>query len=298
MFKYNPSIKEVKEIAFNEKNQKIKCILKCETQGYSSVTYMVEYIDGKKIILQFKKEILDEDNFKQARKAIGNIVPEIKKINTNSIVYNLSYIPGITISSIIKQIDNSSFERILPKISSDIAKILAKCILPQNSFEMLEKTIIPELKACITNGDNKLLPFIQRIKDILNKLDYFDIYPLALTHGDISPTNILIDYSGNVTGLVDWEDMLKLPFGIDLSCIHWIMRDKEYKLRKNWRDIEKSFWETLFKNNSYVKKNKDRLQIIMHIGSLMLVAHDGKCMDPIRCDEQLDIELSYKIPDF
>lgn len=302
MFKYNPPIKDINLIAYNDRTEKIdiKSIFKCEVQGYSSTTYIVEYMDNYKIIIQFRRETLNKNNFLEARKILGNIVPDIKKIdsNINNIVYKFSYIPGITLSTAMRQMDCYKFEELLPKISSKLGEILAKCVLKKSSFESLNEKIIPELKSCILNRDVKLLPYMEKIKNILNSLNNFETYPLALIHGDISPTNILINTDGNITGLVDWEDMSKLPFGIDLSCIHWLIRDQNYQLRKNWKNIETLFWESLFKYNTYMKKNKKKLEIILHIGCLMLVAHNGKCMDSIRCDEQLDIELSYKIPDF
>lgn len=42
-------------------------------------------------------------------------------------------------------------------------------------------------------------------------------YPQVLTHGDLSPMNILVSpTTGRVTGIIDWAEAEVLPFGLAL----------------------------------------------------------------------------------
>jgi hypothetical protein len=43
--------------------------------------------------------------------------------------------------------------------------------------------------------------------------------PIVLVHGDLATTNILSDDDGNITGIVDWDSSLFLPFGWNLFCL-------------------------------------------------------------------------------
>ncbi len=80
--------------------------------------------------------------------------------------------------------------------------------------------------------------------------------PVVLTHGDMLPSNILVDSgSWKLTGLVDWAEAEYLPFGISLYGMDHLLGyliDGESKKFSGFvwydcvEDLRRNFWESLF----------------------------------------------------
>lgn len=58
----------------------------------------------------------------------------------------------------------------------------------------------------------------QRAQSTLNRILVVDSYPVVLNHGDLIPSNILVDKeTWEIAGLVDWAEAEYLPFG---TCLY------------------------------------------------------------------------------
>lgn len=72
-------------------------------------------------------------------------------------------------------------------------------------------------------------------------------HPQALTHGDFSVTNILVDENKfEITGIVDWSTAAIMPFGMDLDILSLTTG---FMTKDGWHDyackrlLRETFWE-------------------------------------------------------
>ncbi|KAF5849499.1 hypothetical protein GGP41_006406 [Bipolaris sorokiniana] len=118
-------------------------------------------------------------------------------------------------------------------------------------------------------------------------------YPIILNHGDLIPSNILIDESRwEMTGLVDWAEAEFLPFGTclyglehllgyyeqdSLSTISaWIYFERAAQLRE-------AFWEHLFAAAPGLKTREDEVKMMRDMGVLLWhgIAWDDGAIDRV-----------------
>jgi hypothetical protein len=64
----------------------------------------------------------------------------------------------------------------------------------------------------------------QRARLALHAAQRLEDYPVALNHGDLIPSNILVDQNTwEITGLVDWAEAEYLPFGTCLYALEHLL---------------------------------------------------------------------------
>lgn len=91
-----------------------------------------------------------------------------------------------------------------------------------------EQTVLPlctgKVGSCIMQKLQQLAQELpdnwlrERAKITLDKLRAIDDYPVVLNHGDLIPSNILVnEETWQITGLVDWAEAEYLPFG---TCLY------------------------------------------------------------------------------
>ena len=136
----------------------------------------------------------------------------------------MSFIPGFTLKSTWDGLDERNKKRICHEIWSMIAQ-WRKIQRPHN---------LAHLYQCLADGSPATTdPLLQDLEDSPRSLDsdeaiririyqrylryhgqrYADTLPDMLprskvslfTHGDVAPRNIMVDESGHVTGIIDWE---------------------------------------------------------------------------------------------
>jgi hypothetical protein len=82
--------------------------------------------------------------------------------------------------------------------------------------------MVQEKMQAAADSDDPLLVVNQthyrKMLDILRSGALNDL-PLAITNGDISPTNIIVNNNGILTGLVDWEHIEEWPLGWELRAV-------------------------------------------------------------------------------
>ncbi|KAF3050033.1 hypothetical protein E8E11_004357 [Didymella keratinophila] len=91
--------------------------------------------------------------------------------------------------------------------------------------------------SCVTQKLQKLVRELpdQRLREramiMLDKICALDDYPVVLNHGDLIPSNILVDeQTWKITGLVDWAEAEHLPFGTCLYGLEHLLGQTEAKL--------------------------------------------------------------------
>ncbi|KIJ35300.1 hypothetical protein M422DRAFT_34710 [Sphaerobolus stellatus SS14] len=79
--------------------------------------------------------------------------------------------------------------------------------------------------------------------------------PLAIDNEDFSPTNVMTDDLGNISGVVDWESVAYLPLGfrfcfiIFITAFHKLFgRNASHTSEEDALEIERAFWRSIMKN--------------------------------------------------
>ncbi|KAJ8106875.1 hypothetical protein OPT61_g9250 [Boeremia exigua] len=101
---------------------------------------------------------------------------------------------------------------------------------PPNSQHPLLSRCTGKVGSQLTQKLNKLAEELPdhwlraRAKLTLEKLHEIDDYPVVLNHGDLIPSNILVnEETWEITGLVDWAEAEWLPFGTCLYSLEYLL---------------------------------------------------------------------------
>ncbi|MCJ1364373.1 hypothetical protein MMC16_003483 [Acarospora aff. strigata] len=224
------------------------------TQGYCSYTVLA----GDRQIVQFrpKKYRLDPIVIKAAERVFCNYAPstsfmgEIKP--SGLLMYTMEKLSGTSYK------DYRTIETHLPKsqawsnhirLIEDFAIFLARSwhhraeLPPPGKIGSTIKIRLHQLTQELPRR------FRPEAISALEQIRRLDALPWALTHGDIVPSNIMMDpTTGRITGLVDWAEAETLPFGLGLYGLEellgfmtptaWIYHDKSECLRARfWRKL-------------------------------------------------------------
>lgn len=134
--------------------------------------------------------------------------------------------------------------------------------------------IIPKLRLLAHSLPSAALR--QRAQTVLEKIQTVDAhsYPVVLTHGDLIPSNILVDkHTWRITGLVDWAEAEDLPFGTCLyglehllgympSTAQFVYFDSAPRLRT-------LFWERLWEAVPELRTKRDEVGVVRDLGVLL-----------------------------
>lgn len=87
---------------------------------------------------------------------------------------------------------------------------------------------------------------LQKIIDHLPFL-FEDDFPFVLTHLDMLPWNILVKDDGHVSGIIDWWDAKRMPFGVALhgrffNCLGYMDEAKNWHFYEEHQELEALFW--------------------------------------------------------
>jgi hypothetical protein len=216
------------------------------TQGYCSYTLQLDH----DAIIQFRpwRHRLDLELISAVRDTFGELAPVTQLLGTvhirrsasrdqeaeeqddddnpgSLLVYALSRIPGTPLSTFLHH-QLPSRAQLEPLIRS-FARLYATAwtsALPASS------PLLPALKRRIglslrwrLEQMHAHLParFRGTVGQLLAALGEVEALPWALTHGDLVPTNIMVDRAGEdgsfqLKGLIDWAEAEYLPFGVGL----------------------------------------------------------------------------------
>lgn len=206
------------------------------SQGYCSHTFLVaslprrDNLPGSKFIVQFRRRKFDLDlNIAStAKQTYGTYAPETKQLSdlascTDLRAYQMDLIGGVTYKSIAPNhidLTEAEFDRQI-KLVEGFANFIARAwpgrstakmactgkvgaILPQKIEALAARLPSPDLRAAAYEA-SKALGLVDNLPNVLN-------------HGDIVPSNVMIDPATfHLVGLVDWAEAEYLPFG---TCLY------------------------------------------------------------------------------
>jgi hypothetical protein len=118
----------------------------------------------------------------------------------------------------------------------------------------------------------------RRTRDTLAKLKNVEAYPVVLNHGDLIPSNILVDPSTwSITGLVDWAEAEFLPFGTSLYSLDFLLGHPhtsssltpQFVYFENAARLREVFWRALFDQAPELGKRRGDVEMMRDVGVLL-----------------------------
>jgi len=104
----------------------------------------------------------------------------------------------------------------------EATKSLGRILSPGHVLGASEAVVDSKIKGRLEllKSKNNAWKFRADIQRLLNSIDKLKYLLLWVSHADINRLNILVEDSGQVSGIVDWELSKSLPFGVGLSRMH------------------------------------------------------------------------------
>ncbi|KAI9810071.1 MAG: hypothetical protein M1827_006682 [Pycnora praestabilis] len=125
--------------------------------------------------------------------------------------------------------------------------------------------------------------FQTRANFVLKNLDMLDALPLVLNHGDMLPSNIVVNpCTGRLNGLVDWAEAEFLPFGM---CLYGLEELLGFMTPRGWiyyhgsMQLREAFWRRLCTAIPVLKANQELLQGIAIARDLGVLLFHGYAWD-------------------
>jgi hypothetical protein len=131
----------------------------------------------------------------------------------------------------------------------------------------------------------------QKAKNTLARVRTMNAYPVVLNHGDLIPSNILVDEdTWNITGLVDWAEAEDLPFGtclygleLMLGYITSVPRPSarpnvdssvpgnvpQFVYFENAAHLRRTFWSRLFEIVPEINVKQEAVNMMRDLGVLL-----------------------------
>ncbi len=238
--------------AFLELHFPGKPIRPAQTQGYCSYTLHVDDRIGQFRPAKYK---LDLDIINAAKDVYGSYAPSTVSFGTlhpsGLLVYIIDKIPGISYQDFkAHENEHPRNSQVRETLSEDFALFLSKSWHKHSNLSLPTGKIGSTVRSRLEVLSKELPPRFQHIaKHILSQLYLTETLPVVLVHGDIVPSNILLDPStGHLHGLVDWAEAEYLPFGICLYGLEEIlgyMTPKGFVYYTNAEQCRAAFWARL-----------------------------------------------------
>ncbi|KAB8297266.1 hypothetical protein EYC80_002630 [Monilinia laxa] len=244
--------------AFPRKN-----IEEAACQGYCSLTFFV----GEDIIVQFRPHQYKLNLLitHVAQEVYGRFAPRTTYITTlpksRLLVYSMNRIPGVSYQDFRASntsLTNTTAARAI--LCKDFAAFLAigwqkkECV--SVPLGIVGSSLLSRLELLC-----KDLPirFQSTAKRILKGIQHIETLPWVFTHGDITPSNIIINpLTHHLAGLVDWAEAEPLPFGICLYGLEEILGEitaTGFHYHPNGKYLRKIFWTELLTRIPELKKD-------------------------------------------
>lgn len=181
-----------------------------------------------------------------ARKTYGSLAPTIHEVDLKLpgqlCVYEMERMPGIPLSRLLPR--SPSVDLVLHKKQERLVESFARLIAQSWQFPNAQSNTsrnaradspmdeIPDvLSRCTGKVGASIVQRLQKLgrelpdallkekaKSTLTRIRALTDHPVVLNHGDLIPSNILVDEdTWEITGLVDWAEAEYLPFG---TCLY------------------------------------------------------------------------------
>ncbi|KAE8448411.1 hypothetical protein EG329_009475 [Mollisiaceae sp. DMI_Dod_QoI] len=279
------------------------------SQGYCSLTVFV----GGDTVVQFRpyNYRLDLRLTSMARDVYGKFAPETKYITTlpasGLLVYSMRRIEGISFKDFVTSkslISSSTYYR--ANLCRDFAAFLARSWKESSNQSLplgnVGKTIVTRLRALIAGLPLRFRPATRKV--ILN-MHRIEALPWVLTHGDIVAGNIMVEpATGRLTGLVDWAEAERLPFGICLYGLEELLGEMSpsgFQYRRDAGRLRAIFWTELRNAISDLEQDHvlEAVTLSRDLGVLLWhgIAFDDGAIDRV-VQEGRDVEEIHRLDAF
>ncbi len=224
------------------------------SQGCCSYTVLV----GDRQIIQFRpqKYQLDIPVMEAVKKVFSNYAP-LTKLEVDAkvprlLMYTMERLQGISYDSyrgIEMGLGSEQAWSNHIRLIEDFAVFLAKSW--HHDADLPSRSKVGSSIAARLYRLTQELPhrFRSEAVSVLEQLHKLDVLPWVLTHGDVIPSNIMVDPStGHLTGFVDWAEAEVLPFGMCLYGLEELLGSMTvtgwtYRDRSEW--LRSRFWQRL-----------------------------------------------------
>ena len=242
------------------------------SQGHCSSTFLVSSPASSvseaasQFILQFRRSkfALDIKTTSAARLAYGPYAPNTRELldfaGTSDLrVYEMDLIGGVTYKSVAPAhvvLSEAEFERQL-RLVEGFANFIARgwqvdYKATAHDTGKVGAVVLQKLQLLADNLPRESLRAAAR--ETVSAFDSLESLPRVLNHGDIVPSNIMVDpVTLQLTGLVDWAEAESLPFGTCLYGLEHLLGIMDagidgrptFKYYSRASELRLHFWQNL-----------------------------------------------------
>lgn len=174
-------------------------------------------------------------------------------------IYLIEKLQGVTLESVLQKQDISTSRQFRQQLVCDLANIFATSYhnrVPSYRFYTTPRfksirgrigSSLPWRAELLTTiSDPELSHEAKAVKYYLGNIEQL---PWCLTHGDLVPSNIMVDpVTGRITGLLDWAEGEWLPLGIGMyaidECFGKDDAEKGFIFFEDHEELRMLFWKT------------------------------------------------------
>jgi hypothetical protein len=258
---------------------------------------------GTSCIVQVRpaQHALDLDIAAAAKQMYPALAPRTRALNHDLpgslCAYEIQKMPGTPLSRLLPKtqvldaVMQQKHKRLITSLASLIAASYAPPKLPRHTRADSPMSDTPTLLSqCRGRVGSSMVRRLEQLsqelpsiglrhvaRDTWAKLRDIRDYPVVLNHGDLIPSNILVDEeSWEITGLVDWAEAELLPFGtcaygleLVLGHVEPIPSGNEYVYFDNAVHLRDVFWTSLFAAVPDLKKRRADVETMRDVGVLL-----------------------------
>lgn len=265
---------------------------------------------AEQVIFQFRptQHALDLDTAWEARQMYPTLAPKVRALDIRLPVelraYELERRPGTPLSRLLPQqlSPGLTLQAKQETLIADFAHVIAQSwpgttsgkrrdsVLRSDPPPGVDQTMLAEctgkVGSCIKQKLDKLVRRLpdrwlqERANTTLETLLATDEYPVVLNHGDLIPSNILVnEETWEITGLVDWAEAELLPFGTCLYGLEHLLGFMQPSPQHSDRPVfvyydtaaqlRQLFWTTLISARPELVGRQDDVRVMRDMGVLL-----------------------------
>ncbi|KAF3039380.1 hypothetical protein E8E12_007427 [Didymella heteroderae] len=262
------------------------------------------------VVVQFRpaQHALDVDIAREASRLYPSLAPKVRALDLylpgNLYAYELSRLPGKPLSGLLphKLLPGTELRAKQETLVTSFAHVVAQgwpskagkqrrdSVVRADSPSMEKQSMLllctGKVGSCVTQKLQKLvreLPVKWLRERAMITLDNFCVledYPIVLNHGDLIPSNILVDeQTWEITGLVDWAEAEQLPFGTCLFGLEHLLGFVQLSSPNSTRPVfayqedavrlRQLFWTTLISVVPELEGRQGEVQAMRDMGVLL-----------------------------
>jgi aminoglycoside phosphotransferase (APT) family kinase protein len=286
-----------------------------EYQGYCSYTWLLSPQTtaeraGRQLVVQVRpaRYKLRLDIARAAREVYGALAPEVRAVDVclpgGLVAYEMGRVEGTPLSLLLHEnaveTDRRTKQRTLvTSFAHLVAQSWPGRKAPRRRDSVVQSSPLPRsvkdsgmmLSPCTGKVGSQIVPKLRKLaqelpdrwlraraQETLNRIQKIDDYPVVLNHGDLIPSNMLVNEDTcNITGLVDWAEAEFLPFGTCLYGLEHLLgtlvsapRDGRtswvYRYSSGAQELRDLFYNTLTSLVPELKHRQEELWLMRDIG--------------------------------